>query len=150
MRYITMLILFISTLFAGEIDEVVAAIKENWKTVSTGKATGLISPNGAWIATSQGGFWEFQSPEENKAMIENSPNTLNLKPHHINVEILGSEKNIAYAVYYLAGNIDRDGIVIVPNYRTRASSLMKKESGQWYQIGAHFSAMHSGSGVKLD
>ena len=78
------------------------------------------------------------------------PNTLNFKPYHINVEIYGSDKDIAYAVYYLAGTIDRDGNAIVPNYRTRASSLMKKEKGKWYEVGSHYSPMHSGSGVKFD
>jgi len=49
--------------------------------------------------------------------------------------LFGLEKNdIAYAVYFLAGTIDRDGNVIVPNYRNRASSLMKKEIGRNYEI----------------
>ena len=65
--------------------------------------------------------------------------------------LFGLEKNdIAYAVYFLAGTIDRDGNSIVPNYRTRASSLMKKEKGKWYEVGSHYSPMHSGSGVKFD
>ena len=87
---------------------------------------------------------------EEMITVSDSPNTLNFKPYHINVEIYGSKKEIAYAVYYLAGTIDRDGNVIVPNYRTRASSLMKKENGKWYEVGSHYSPMHSGSGVKFD
>ena len=39
-----------------------------------------------------GGFLEFQTVQENKSLIEDSPNTLNLKAHHINVDIYGSKK----------------------------------------------------------
>ena len=82
-------------------------------------------------------------------MIEDSPNTLNLKAHYINVNVYGSRKDLAYVVY-LSENIERDGKVLVSNYRTRASNLLKKEKGKWLTVGAHYSPMHSGSGVKFD
>ena len=40
--------------------------------------------------------------------------------------------------------------VTISNYRTRASNLLKKEKGKWFTVGAHYSPMHSGSGVKFD
>ena len=69
--------------------------------------------------------------KENKERIESSLNTLNFTPYHINVEILGAKKDVAYVVYYLGGTIDRNDEVLVSNYRTRASNIMKKkkESG---------------------
>ena len=75
---------------------------------------------------------------------------MNFTPYHINVEILGSKKDVAYVVYYLGGTIDRNDEVLVPNYRTRASNIMKKEKGKWFTVGAHYSPMHSGAGVTLD
>ena len=75
---------------------------------------------------------------------------MKFKPNHINVELYGSKKDLAYAIYYLSGTIERDEKVIVANYRTRASNLLKKEKGKWLMVGAHYSPMHSGSGVKFD
>ena len=102
------------------------------------------------MANSEGGFWNFQTVQNNKAKIEDSPNTLNLKEHHINVDIYGSKKDLAYVVYYLSGNIERDGKVLISNYRTRASNLLKKRRENCLTVGAHYSPMHSGSGVKFD
>ena len=75
---------------------------------------------------------------------------MNFTPYHINVEILGAKKDVAYVVYYLGGTIDRNDEVLVSNYRTRASNIMKKEKGKWYTVGAHYSPMHSGAGVTFD
>ena len=46
-------------------------------------------------------------------------------------DVLESEKlnqtiSGAYVVYYLSGSIERDGKVLISNYRTRASNLLKK------------------------
>ena len=49
----------------------------------------LINPNGVWQARSDGGLWDFQSPKEIKSQIEDSPNTLNFRPYHIEVTIVG-------------------------------------------------------------
>ena len=145
------LIIFISTiLFGNVVNEIKETIHSNWEKVSQKDVSGLIHPNGSWMANSEGGFWNFQTVQDNKALIEDSPNTLNLKAHHINVDIYGSKKDLAYVVYYLSGNIERDGKVLVSNYRTRASNLLKKEKGKWLTVGAHYSPMHSGSGVRFD
>ena len=144
------LIIFISTnLFGNDVNEIKETIHSNWEKVAKKIVTGT-HPEGSWMANSNGGFWEFLTVQDNKSLIEDSPNTLNLKAHHINVDIYGSKKDLAYVVYYLSGNIERDGKVLISNYRTRASNLLKKEKGNWLTVGAHYSPMHSGSGVKFN
>ena len=144
------LIIFISTnLFGNDVNEIKETIHSNWQKIAKKIVTGT-HPDGSWMANSNGGFWEFLTVQDNKSLIEDSPNTLNLKAHHINVDIYGSKNDLAYVVYYLSGNIERDGKVLISNYRTRASNLLKKEKGKWLTVGAHYSPMHSGSGVKFD
>ena len=144
------LIIFISTnLFGNDVNEIKETIHSNWEKIAKRIVTGT-HPDGSWMANSNGGFWEFLTVQDNKSLIEDSPNTLNLKAHHINVDIYGSKKDLAYVVYYLSGNIERDGKVLISNYRTRASNLLKKEKGKWLTVGAHYSPMHSGSGVKFN
>ena len=144
------LIIFISTnLFGNDVNEIKETIHSNWEKIAKKIVTGT-HPDGSWMANSNGGFWEFLTVQDNKSLIEDSPNTLNLKAHHINVDIYGSKKDLAYVVYYLSGNIERDGKVLISIYRTRASNLLKKEKGKWLTVGAHYSPMHSGSGVKFD
>ena len=144
------LIIFISTnLFGNDVNEIKETIHSNWQKIAKKIVTGT-HPDGSWMANSNGGFWEFLTVQDNKSLIEDSPNTLNLKAHHINVDIYGSKKDLAYVVYYLSGNIERDGKVLISNYRTRASNLLKKEKGKWLTVGAHYSPMHSGSGVKFN
>ena len=150
MRKISLIILISTFLFGNDINKIKETIHSNWDKVAQKNVTGLIHPDGSWMANSYGGFWEFLSVQDNKSLIEDSPNTLNLKAHHINVDIYGSKKDLAYAVYYLSGNIEKDGKVLIANYRTRASNLLKKEKGKWLTVGAHYSPMHSGSGVKFD
>jgi hypothetical protein len=111
----------------------------------------LINPNGAWQARSDGGLWDFQSPKEIKSQIEDSPNTLNFRPYHIEVSIVGKNKDVAYTSYYLVGSITGPGNkLIASNYRTRASSTLIKNKGKWVAIGQHFSPLYGGSGVVFD
>ena len=84
-------------------------------------------------------------------MITESPNVLDFDPHHINVRMVGEKQDVAYAAYYLVGNIlDADRKVIVKNYRTRASQVWVKLDGRWVEIGSHYSPLYGGSGVVLD
>ena len=111
----------------------------------------LINPNGAWQARSDGGLWDFQSPKEIKSQIEDSPNTLNFRPYHIEVTIVGKSKDVAYTNYYLVGTITgRGGKVLANNYRTRASGTLVKKSGKWVSVGEHYSPLYGGSGVIFD
>ena len=137
---------------AGDRENIVAAIEQTWRDIALKKPNvGESHPEGQWVATSQGGLWEFLSPEEFGSMITDSPNVLAFKPYHINVRIVGEKQDVAYAAYYLVGNIlDADHNPIVKNYRTRASEVSVKIDGKWLQIGGHYSPLYRGSGVKLD
>ncbi len=95
-------ILFINNLMAGDKEDLIEQIKQQWIDFSNKKANmATINPGGTWQATSQGGLWQFLSPEASKAQIEGSPNTFNFSPHHIEVTILGKSKDVAFANYYL-------------------------------------------------
>ena len=137
---------------AGDREDIVAHIEQTWREIALKKPIANMGhPDGQWVATSQGGLWEFLSPEEFGSMITDSPNVLAFKPYHINVSIVGEKQDVAYAAYYLVGNIlDADHNPIVKNYRTRASEVSVKIDGKWLQIGGHYSPLYGGSGVKLD
>ncbi|HIB73947.1 MAG TPA: hypothetical protein EYO50_08515 [Candidatus Marinimicrobia bacterium] len=140
------------TLMAGDKEDIVKQIKQQWVDFSN-KIVDMstLHPNGTWQATSQGGLWALQSPKEVKSQIEGSPNTFNFRPHHIEVTIVGKNKDVAYTNYYLVGNITGlGGKVIAQNYRTRASGTLVKKGGKWVGVGQHFSPLYGGSGVIFD
>ena len=141
-----------SILFAGDKEDIIEQIKQQWIDFSNKKANmATINPGGSWQATSQGGLWQFLSPEASKAQIEGSPNTFNFSPRHIEVTILGKSKDVAFANYYLVGTINGpDGRLIATNYRTRASGTFLKKGSKWVSIGQHFSPLYGGSGVIFD
>ena len=145
-------VFFSSVLLAGDKEDIVKQIKNQWVDFSKKKMdSSLINPNGAWQARSDGGLWDFQSPKEIKSQIEDSPNTLNFRPYHIEVTIVGKNKDVAYTNYYLVGSITGPkGKVIASNYRTRASGTLIKNKGKWVAVGQHFSPLHGGSGVIFD
>ena len=98
--------IFISTiLFGNVVYDIKETIHSNWEKVSQKDVSGLIYPNDSWMANSEGGFWNFQTVQNEEALIEDSPNTLNLKAHYINVDVYGSRKDLAYVVY-LSENIE--------------------------------------------
>ena len=69
------------------------------------------------------------------------------KAYHINVRLLGGAKDVAYASYYLSGNIMQDDKVVVVDYRTRISQVFHKEGKNWVIIATHASPLFGGSGV---
>ena len=146
------MLLLASNSSAGDREDVVADIEQTWRDIAFKKpAVSEGHPDGQWVATSQGGLWEFLSDEEFEAMITNAPNVLDFKPYHINVRIVGEKQDVAYAAYYLVGNIlDADRKVVVKNYRTRASEVSVKIDGKWVQVGSHYSPLYGGSGVVFD
>ena len=136
---------------AGDLEDIVAAIEKRWTDTAKKQTSPRDSnPAGSWLATSEGGLWQFQSPAEAVSMITDSPNTLVFQPRHINVQIMGSKKDVAHAAYYLIGNIMRDGKPIVANYRTRASEVFVKIGGKWINSGSHYSPLYGGSGVVFE
>jgi len=145
-------IFFVNNLMAGDKEDLIEQIKQQWVDFSNKKANmATINPNGSWQATSQGGLWQLLSPEASKAQIEGSPNTFNFSPRHIEVTILGKSKDVSFANYYLVGTINGpDGKPMATNYRTRASATFLKKGSKWVSIGQHFSPLYGGSGVIFD
>jgi hypothetical protein len=149
---ISLVLLNPAQLYAGDREDLIKQIEQNWVNYSN-KTVDMSSthPDGTWQATSQGGLWALQSPEEAKSQIEDSPNTLNFRPHHIEVTIVGKNKDVAYTNYYAVGKITGpDGKVIAENYRTRFSGTLVKKGGKWLFVGRHASPLYGGSGVILD
>ncbi|MEA1881101.1 MAG: nuclear transport factor 2 family protein [Candidatus Marinimicrobia bacterium] len=152
---ITLIVLSVAiptTLIAGDKEDIVKQIKQQWVDFSNKTVDmSTLHPDGTWQGTSQGGLWEFLSPNEVRAQIEESPNAFNFRPHHIEVTIVGRSKDVAFTNYYLVGNITGpNGKVLASNYRTRASGTMVKKGGKWVSVGQHFSPLYGGSGVIFD
>ncbi len=149
---ISLILLNPAQLYAGDKEDLIEQIKQNWVNTSNRTVdTPTVHPNGTWRASSEGGLWEFQTLKEAQSQAGANKNTLNARPHHIEVTIVGKNKDVTYANYYLVGKITGpDGKVIVENYRTRASQAFVKENGKWKSIGEHFSPLYGGSGVIFD
>ncbi|SVD83331.1 uncharacterized protein METZ01_LOCUS436185, partial [marine metagenome] len=106
--------------YAGDTEDVIAAIDKRWKEVRAKSiGAGFSNPDGVWMATSQGGLWQFLSPVEAAAMITEAATTMEVDPLHVNIQMLGSSGDVAYATYYLVGSIRQNGKIIVSDYRTR-------------------------------
>ena len=149
---ISLVLLNPAQLYAGDREDLIKQIEQRWVNYSNKTVDiSTFHPDGTWQATSQGGLWALQSPEEAKSQIEDSPNTLNFRPHHIEVTIVGKNKDVAYTNYYAVGKITGpDGKVIAENYRTRFSGTLVKKGGKWLFVGRHASPLYGGSGVILD
>ena len=137
---------------AGDEEDVTAVIKEFWVDVSNKKVNASkIYPNGLWQAKSSGGLWDFLTPNEVETMINDSPNNLKFRPHHIEVGIVGKNKDVAHANYYLVGTITGpDEKIIAKDYRTRALEVIVKKNNGWVIVSSHYSPLHGGMGVILD
>ena len=145
-------VVFASESRAGDKENVVASIEKMWKDIALKNpdAERRQHPNGSWFASSEGGLWKFTSNEDFRPAID-GPNTLDIKPRHINVTIVGEKQDVAYATYYLVGKIlDAESKVIVKDYRTRASQVWVNLDGKWVVIGGHYSPLYAGSGVVFD
>ena len=95
-------------------------------------------------------MWKFISNEDIRPAVD-GPNTMDFKPHHINVTIIRETQDVVYAAYYLVDKIlDSDRKVTVKNYRTRVSQVWVKLDEKWGVMGRHYSPLYGGSGVVLD
>ena len=54
-------IILTSLIFGNDIDLIKSTIKDNWEKTSQKKVGDFIHPEGNWLATSEGSFWNFQS-----------------------------------------------------------------------------------------
>ena len=149
---ISLILLNSAQLYAGDKEDLIEQIEQNWidnsnKTVDMS----TFHPDGSWQASSEGGLWDLQTPKEVQSQTQRDKNTLNARPHHIEVTIVGKKKDVAYTNYYLVGKITGPGgKVIAENYRTRASQTFVKENGKWKSIGNHYSTLYGGSGLIID
>ena len=88
---------------------------------------------------------------EVETMINDSPNNLKFRQHHIEVGIVGKNKDVAHASYYLVGTITGpDKKIIAKDYRTRALEVIVKKNNRWVIVSSHYSPLHGGMGVILD
>ena len=64
--FIIISLLFVNNLLlAGDKEDVIKLIKKQWVDFSNKTVDmSAINPNGTWQATSQGGLWEFLSPND--------------------------------------------------------------------------------------
>ena len=142
---------FATAAHAGDKEDVMAAIDKRWKEVRAKSiGAGFSNPDGVWMATSQGGLWQFLSPVEAAAMITQAATTMEVDPLHVNIQMLGSSGDVAYATYYLVGNIRQNGKIVVSDYRTRTSEVYVKVDGSWITSGSHYSPLFGGSGVVFE
>ncbi len=136
---------------AGDREDIKAAIEQQWVDFANKTAnTAADNPAGVWQATSAGGLWNLLTPQERAAQATDSRYTNRFSPRHISIEVIGAEKDVAYAAYYLTGTIMEDGKTVASNYRTRVLQVFVKIEGKWLISAAHFSPLHRGSGVLED
>ena len=65
MSKIFLSIILTNLIFGNDIDVIKSTIKDNWEKTSQKKVGDFIHPDGSWLATSEGSFWNFQTPKEN-------------------------------------------------------------------------------------
>ena len=129
-----------------EIETITEKITEFVAGMSRGEVDASSVANEPIIAYSSGGMWEYMNREEFIASMTEGPRLV-AKGYHINVRLLGDAKEVAYASYYLSGNITQDGNVVVVDYRTRISQVFHKEDKNWVIVATHASPFFGGSGV---
>ena len=134
--------------YAEDQEDIKAAIDQQWVNFANKTASPTAdNPAGVWQASSAGGLWNLLTPAERAAQTTGSKYTNIFDPRHISIEIIGAKKDVAYATYYLTGTIMEKGETVAANYRTRVLQVFTKIGGKWLLCAAHFSPLHSGSGV---
>ncbi len=141
--------LFVSPVVATdekEIEAITGKITEFVAGMARGEVDASSVADEPIIAYSSGGMWEYMNRQEFIASMTEGPRLV-AKAYHINVRLLGGAKDVAYASYYLSGNIIQDDKVVVVDYRTRISQVFHKEGKNWVIIATHASPLFGGSGV---
>ena len=101
----------------------------------------LTSDKGTLDANSDGSFFRTSprvSPEELEEQMVGSQSTRVFYP-----EATELANGVVMVRYYLEGVIESP-MGTVPNYRTRVTSVVVKESGGWKMRAWHFSPLHDG------
>ena len=101
----------------------------------------LTSDNGTLDANSDGSFFRTSpkpSVEELEELMLGTQATKVFYPEATEIA-----DGVVMVRYYLEGVIESP-MGTVPNYRTRVSSILVRESGDWKMRGWHFSPLHDG------
>ncbi len=124
--------------------EAIAAVQKYWQARNDrdfATQAGLISANGTLEANSDGSFFR-KSPkmtaEKLEELILGSQAT---KVFYPEATQLGND--VVLVRHYLEGVIESPAGT-VPNYRTRVTTALVKESGGWKIRSFHFSPLHDG------
>ena len=135
-------------------------IRQSWKAASSGNYDAVsmldfgltkegqsqLGENVIAVASSDGGPWEISTATEQAELLKSDDFVLQVTPHDVHILLIGSEKDVAYASYYLVGTIgssSNDG----QNYHTRVSQVLEKVYGKWVIRGAHYSRFMDAQGI---
>lgn len=124
----------------------------NYDTVSmldfglTKDSQSQLGENVVAVASSDGGPWEISTAAEQVSLLKSDTFVLQVRPHDIHILLIGSEKDVAYANYYLVGTISSSSNDL-RNYHTRVSQVLEKINGKWVIRGAHYSPFMDAQGI---
>lgn len=122
----------------------VAAVQKYWQARNDQDfetQTDLTSDKGTLDANSDGSFFRSGPKVTAERLKEILTGTQATKVFYPEATELG--KDVVMVRYYLEGVIESPAGT-VPNYRTRVSTVMVKESGSWKVRAWHFSPLHDG------
>lgn len=152
MRIITQIVCasFLMSLSAGAYaqssaeTEAVDAVKIYWQARNDQDfktQTDLTSAKGTLDANSDGSFFRTSPKASAKELEEQLAGSQATKVYYPEATALGG--NVVMVRYYLEGVIESPAGK-VPNYRTRVTTALVKESGGWKIRSWHFSPLHDG------
>ena len=135
-------------------------IMQSWQAASSGDLDSValldfgfnedsrsqLEENVVAVASSDGGPWELSTAAAQVRLLKSDDFELQVRPHDIHILLIGSEKDVAYASYYLIGTISGSSID-VQNYHTRVSQVLEKIDGKWVIRGAHYSPFMDAQGI---
>ncbi len=124
--------------------EAIAAVQKYWQARNDrdfATQVSLISDKGTLEANSDGSFFR-KSPKVNAQQLETQlPGSQATKVFYPEATQLGND--VVLVRHYLEGVIESPAGT-VPNYRTRVTTALVKESGTWKIRSFHFSPLHDG------
>jgi hypothetical protein len=140
--------------------EIEDQIRQSWKEASsgnydavsmldfglTGDSQSQLGENVIAVASSDGGPWEISTATEQAKLLKDDDFVLHVRPHDVHILLIGSEKDVAYASYYLVGTISSSSND-VQDYHTRVSQVLEKINDKWVIRGAHYSRYMDAQGI---
>ena len=140
--------------------EIEDQIKQSWKEASSGNYDAVsmldfgltedsqsqLGGNVIAVASSDGGPWEISTATEQAKLLKDDDFVLHVRPHDVHILLIGSEKDVAHASYYLVGTISSSSNE-VQDYHTRVSQVLEKINDKWVIRGAHYSRYMDAQGI---